>query len=135
MTLYNIFNTFEEAKAAQEYDYNLFRAKKFSEATGISLDIILSENLHIDQAKRHRYYLENEMVFNDEQKKAIHNTSNNFFITNRWANICSYNDAFVYPICPLSDALNNTIDIDILNSRLLVSLNDDGICIAATDWE
>lgn len=135
MTLYNIFNTFEEAKQAQEYDYGLFRANKFSEVTGIPVDIMLSENLHFDQNKRHVYYVQNNIDFSDEQKLLIHNVVNNFNVTNRLANIYAHNNSFVYLAFPALGSNNNTIEINDVELASLVPLNDDGICIAVTDWE
>jgi len=134
MTLYNIFNTFEEASSAQEYDFNLFKAKKFAEKTGIDLDIILDLGLHLDQELRHQYYVDHAIIFTDEQKASIHDLINYFNCTNRWANISLHNDAYIYIVCPDSDVVRPTIELSLEQIKSLKSLNDDGVYIPATDW-
>lgn len=135
MTTYNTFSTFSEAEVAQNYDFNHFCAKKFSEATNIDLDIILNLNLHLDQKIRHQYYSDNGITFTSKQKTAIHHLVNYFNCTNRWANISLYNDAYVYIVCPDSDVIYSTIDLSLDEVKSLKALNDDGVYIPATDWE
>ena len=131
MTIYNTFPTFSEAETAQAYDFNRHCAKKFSEITGIDLDIILDLGLHLDQKIRHQYYADNGITFASEQKTSIHNLN----CTNRWANISLYNDAYVYISCPDSDVIYSTIDLSLDEVKFLKALNDDGVYIPATDWE
>lgn len=133
MTTYNTFPTFYEAEIAQAYDFNRYCAKKFSEVTGIDLDIILDLGLHLSQNLRHQYYSDNGITFTDDQKVSIHNLVNYFNCTNRWANISLYNETYVYLVCPDSDVVYNTIDVP--NTADLKALNDDGVYIPATDWE
>lgn len=135
MTTYNTFPTFSEAETAQAYDFNRHCAKKFSEATGIDIDIILNLDLHLDQKIRHQYYVDNGITFTSEQKTAIHNLVNYFNCTNRWANISLYNDAYLYIVCHDSDVVYSTIDLSLDEVKSLKALNDDGVYIPATDWE
>jgi hypothetical protein len=135
MKLYNTFPTFAESETAQAYDFNRFCAKKFSEITGIDLDIILELDLHLDSTLRHQYYADNGITFTPEQKLSIHNLVNYFNCTNRWANTYLYNDAYVYLVCPDSDVAYSTIDLSLDEVKSLKALNDDGVYIPATDWE
>lgn len=132
MTLHNTFPTFAESETAQAYDFNFLCAKRFAEITVIDIDIILDLGLHLDQDLRHQYYADNGITFTPEQKLSVHNLVNYFNCTNRWANIFLYNDAYVYIVCPDSDAVHNTINIE--DTTELKALNDDGVYIPATDW-
>ena len=133
MTLKNCFDTFAEAKTAQEYDFNLFCAKKFAEVIPIDLQTIISLELHLDQALRHEYYVTNNITFTDKQKIAVHNLVNNLNGTDRWANIFLYEDKYIYTPCPASDRTYQTIEV--IDSVEASALNDDGVYIPATDWE
>lgn len=135
MISYNTFTTFEESNTAQAYDFNRYCAKKFSDATGIDLDIILNLGLHLDTTLRHQYYDENGITFTDTQKDCIHGLANNLYSSNRWANISLYNDMYIYVACPESDAVHSTIELSLEETKSLQSLNDDGVYIPATDWE
>ena len=127
MALYNTFDTFNEAEIAQSYDFNYFCAKKFAEITTIDLNIILEFNLHLDQNLRHQYYIDNNITFTPEQKFLIHNLVNYFYCTNRWSDIFLYNDSYIYSVCPDSDVVYNTIDIEDITG--FTALNDDGVYI------
>lgn len=133
MTLYNKFNTFAEAKTAQEYDFNLFCAKKFAEVIPVDLQIILALNLHLDQYLRHEYYKEHNIEFTESEKMAIHDLVNNLNGTDRWANIFLYENKYIYTPCPVSDITYQTIEV--IDSVEANTLNDDGVYIPATDWE
>ena len=135
MTAYNTFATFSESETAQDYDFNRHCARRFSDITGIDLDIILDLGLHLDQELRHQYYADNGITFTDEQKVSIHDLVNYFNGTNRWADISLYNDAYIYIVCPNSDAVHSTVDLSSDEIKSLKPLNDDGVYIPATDWE
>lgn len=133
MTIYNYFNTFENAKAAQKHDFNLFCARSFAELIKVDLQTILALGLHLDQNLRHEYYKANNIEFTDEQKAAIHDLVNNMNGTDRWANIYQYQDKYIYSPYPDSDRVYDIIEN--INNADLKALNDDGVYIPATDWE
>lgn len=128
----NSFDTFAEAKAAQDYDFNLFCAKKFAALIKIDLQTILDLGLHLEQHLRHEYYEANGIDFTEEENTAIHDLVNNLNGTDRWANIFLYQNKYIYLSCPDSDKTYNTIEN--INNAELKALNDDGVYIPATDW-
>lgn len=133
MTIKNCFDTFEEAKNAQEHDFNLFCAKSFAELIKVDLQTILALGLHLDQNLRHEYYKANNIQFTEEEKLAIHDLVNSLNGTDRYANIFLYQDKYIYSPYPDSDRTYNAIEI--INNTDLKALNDDGVYIPVTDWE
>lgn len=135
MTLYNIFDTFKEANSAQEYDFNIFKAKKFAEKTGIDVNIILSLSLHLDQNLRHSYYQQNGIEFSDDKKAELHDLVNYFFVTNRFSNIYSYGSQYVYAPLADSDQTYNQIDLSLDEQQNLIFLTDNGEFLSVQEQE
>lgn len=127
------FPTFEEAKAAQEYDHLYQKAVGLATVSGIDLSIIRENNLHILQDgvfPLESYIVENNVAVIDQ--KLYEYALKYWKITTAWAIIYKYGESFIY-LKDHSDRTYNTIEIT--NNADLKALNDDRVYIPATDWE
>jgi len=120
----NEFNTFQECKQAQEYDYSLLRARDYAEKTGISLEIVRDLSLHLDQSARHQYYIDNNINLTDDQKKIVHQINNYWFGTSKFSNYYKKDNKFYYCKYLQSDVLHT--EIEVADFQGFISLDDEG---------
>ena len=108
----NIFDTFQEAKHAQEYDHFYQKAVGLATVCEVSLETIRQNNLHILQDgvfPLENYVIENNIVIPDLDlyKRVI----KHWKITTGWSDHFKYKDKFAY-IKDHSDISWEWIEID-----------------------
>lgn len=125
MTKFCVFNTFEECKEAEHYDHNYQKAISLSSASGVDLNIIRENNLHI-QENNGDYPLDNYIEQNDfliflpeEYEKLKEYWSQTKF----WSIKYKFNDKFVY-LKDHSDRSYNIIEVEDLSELMI--LDEDG---------
>ena len=115
----NIFNTFEEAKQAQEYDHLYQIAVELATVCEVSLETVRQNNLHILQDgvfALETYVIENNIVIHDLDlyKRVIKHWKS----TTCWSDYFKYQNKFAY--CKdHSDICWDWIEIDSSEIRLL----------------
>jgi hypothetical protein len=115
----NIFNTFEQAKQAQEYDHLYQRAVALATVCEVSLEAVRQNNLHILQDgvfALETHVIENNIVIHDLDlyKRVIKHWKS----TTSWSDYFKYQDKFAY--CKdHSDICWDWIEIDSSEIRLL----------------
>jgi hypothetical protein len=93
----NIFDTFREAKQAQEYDHLYQKAVALATVCEVSLETIRQNNLHILQGgvfPLEIYVIENNIDIPDLDLYA--QVINHWKITTGWSDHFKYNDKFAY---------------------------------------
>ena len=93
----NIFNSFAEAKQAQEYDHLYQKAVGLATVCEVSLEIIRENNLHILQDgvfPLESYVIENNIVIPDLD--LYEQVIRYWKITNGWSDHFKYQDKFAY---------------------------------------
>jgi hypothetical protein len=93
----NIFDTFQKAKQAQEYDHLYQKAVELATVCEVSLETIRQNNLHILQDgvfALENYVIENNIVIHDLDlyKRVI----KHWKITTGWSDHFKYQDKFAY---------------------------------------
>ena len=93
----NIFDTFEEAKQAQEYDHLYQIAVALATVCEVSLETVRQNNLHILQDgvfPLEAYVIENDIVIPDLD--LYKQTLAYWKITTSWSDLFKYQDKFAY---------------------------------------
>ena len=93
----NIFNTFEEAKWAQEYDHLYQIAVALATVCEVSLETVRQNNLHILQDgvfPLEVYAVENNIVIPDLD--LYHRVIKHWKMTTGWSDLFKYQDKFAY---------------------------------------
>ena len=108
----NIFDTFAEAKQAQEYDHLYQKAVGLATVCEVSLETMRQNNLHILQDgvfPLETYVIENNIVIHDLDlyKRVIQHWK----VTTGWSDYFKYKDKFAY-IKDHSDISWNWIEVD-----------------------
>ena len=115
----NIFNTFEEAKQAQEYDYFYQIAVALATVCEVSLETVRQNNLHILQDgvfPLETHVIENNIVIHDLD--LYERVIKYWKSTTGWSEYFKYQDKFAY--CKdHSDICWDWIEIDSSEIRLL----------------
>lgn len=111
----NIFDTFSEAKEAQEYDHLYQKAVAFSTVSGVDLSVIRDNNLHIIQNgvfPLESYIIENNIEIEDQD--LFKSVINYWKTTFAWSSYFKYENKFGY-IKDHSDRNYVSIDVDVAN--------------------
>lgn len=115
----NIFDTFEEAKQAQEYDHLYQIAVALATVCEVSLETVRQNNLHILQDgvfPLEAYVIENDIVIADLD--LYERVIKYWKMTTGWSDYFKYQDKFAY--CKdHSDICWNWIETDSSEIRLL----------------
>lgn len=110
--IYNIFNTFQAANEAQEYDHLFQKSSELATASGVDVSIVRSLNLH-SKNEQGEFLLDQYILDNDiqiefpeiyEQAKKIWKQ------TSAWAIVYAYNNKYVYRK-DHSDKVHQTVEI------------------------
>jgi hypothetical protein len=126
-----IFDTFEECKEAENYDHNYQKAIELAMTSGVDLDIIRQNNLHIQNEENvfllDVYMQENNiepLLLTDYLLKKSYWSSTKF-----WSLKYKLNDKFVY-FKDHSDRTYNIVEVEDLSQ--LKHLDEDGNEIETT---
>lgn len=124
MTKICIFSTFAEAVEAQNYDHLHQKAVSFSTITGIDMQIIKQNNLHIKDEVGFTaldQYIEANNV--SLALPELYNETKKYWIqTTGWSPILKYQDKFCY----FKDHSDRSYDILEINQDELTPLDENG---------
>jgi len=118
----NIFDTFQEAKQAQEYDHLYQKAVELATICEVSLETIRQNNLHILQDgvfALETYVIENNIVIHDLD--LYERVIKHWKITTGWSDHFRYKDKFAY-LKDHSDICWEWIEVD---SSEIMSLDSE----------
>jgi len=122
------FNTFADCSESQHYDHLYQKAIDLATVTGVDLQIVRDNNLHIQDENGvfplDQYLIENniELEFAADYEKAKYC----WLHTKAWSNKYKFEDQFVY-FKDHSDRIYNIIEIEDLSA--LVILDENGVAM------
>lgn len=120
-----VFNNFDACKEAQNYDHLYQKAIKFAMATGININIIRQNNLHV-QGENGVFPLDQYILDNDievELREEYEREKIYWRETIAWSNIYKLDQNFVY-LKDHSDKDYDIIEVESLADCIL--LDDEG---------
>lgn len=120
-----VFNTFNEAKEAQHYDHIYQKAIKFAMVTGVNINIIRQNSLHVQDENGvfplDQYILDNDIEV--ELREEYEREKIYWRKTIAWSNIYKLDQNFVY-MKDHSDKDYDIIEVESLADCIL--LDDEG---------
>lgn len=125
-TKFCIFNTFGECKEAEQYDHLYQKAIGLSTTSGVDVNIIRNNNLHIP-IESNIFPLDQYLLDNDLKPllpKEYENEKKHWLGTKNWSMKYKFDDKFVY-FKDHSDRSYDTIEIPNWQ-EVLIPVDDDG---------
>jgi len=129
---FNVFPSFEEAMEGQQYDHSYQKAVGLATVTGIDLEIIRENNLHILQDgvfPLENYVVENNIKVIDEQlyRQALEYWKN----TIAWSDYYRLENEFFY----IKDHSDRSYTVRELDLNTLTKLDDSGNDIVNNNFD
>jgi hypothetical protein len=125
MTKFYIFDTFKSCNDSEHYDHLYQKAVDLAAASGVDVEIIRNNNLHIQDEKGifplDQYILDNGIIVEDEAK--YENQKNCWRLTTAWAIKYKFNNKFVYR---KGESDRNYTVVDIEDLSQLQNINGNG---------